>query len=456
MIKRFMAVLSAAALAVALVPAAAFAADSSAAAATNSYQVYAFREAQYGTPPNGDTSDEGMSFIIDVDYGAAVTVSDATAAVTSINTKDAVLLNGSAIATLPKATVEANGTRLLIKVPVAMAIMAGVLKTAQTPISGVTAGGQAVELPAINTQICTGLRFHVSSMTIGTATTPASTTVTIDQSAVVRSMNHVLWTSNGSSILDGVGNTQSTPAHHHSFFSFKLSDSASSIVTNATSKEALTAGYDITAKDDTVTITAKTAKAGEYLGIYNYDDAFLQGAGKSFSDHITGLTQPVVGQWAASAKGESYTYTGKAIKGDAVVSICALNYATYSMTEGTDYTISYSGSTTKAGKVTATITGKGIYKGSQTVTYKIAPTKGKITSLKAGKKSFTAKWSNTGATKFKVSYKVKSASKWSTKTFTKRSATVKGLKSGKTYQVKVTSVTTAGNTTTAVKTVKVK
>ena len=116
----------------------------------------------------------------------------------------------------------------------------------------------------------------------------------------------------------------------------------------------------------------------------------------------------------------------------------------------------FDGSTTKAGKVTAPITGNGIYKGSQTITYKITPTKGKITSLKAGKKSFTAKWSDTGATKFKVSYKVKNASKWSTKTFTKRSATVKGLKSGKTYQVKVTSVTTAGNTTTAVKTVKVK
>ena len=89
------------------------------------------------------------------------------------------------------------------------------------------------------------------------------------------------------------------------------------------------------------------------------------------------------------------------------------------------------------GKATVTITGDGGVTGTRTVTFRILPGKGTVKSLKAGKKSFTATASTVkGGVKYQFQYRLGSG-KWKSKISSATRVTVKKLKSGKTYQVKV-------------------
>ncbi|MBQ4361317.1 MAG: fibronectin type III domain-containing protein [Lachnospiraceae bacterium] len=89
------------------------------------------------------------------------------------------------------------------------------------------------------------------------------------------------------------------------------------------------------------------------------------------------------------------------------------------------------------GKATVTINGDGEVTGTRTVTFRILPGKGTVKSLKAGKKSFTATASTVkGGVKYQFQYRLGSG-KWKSKISSATRVTVKKLKSGKTYQVKV-------------------
>ncbi|WP_269478267.1 hypothetical protein [Hominibacterium faecale] len=125
------------------------------------------------------------------------------------------------------------------------------------------------------------------------------------------------------------------------------------------------------------------------------------------------------------------TYTGKAITQPVNVTAAGRTLAA-----GTEYTVAYSGN--KAiGKATVTITARGNYSGSISKTFTIKPAKGAIKSLKAGKKKMTVKVKAQSGAKYQIAYKVKGAKKYKTVKVSGTSKTIKKLKKGKTYTVKV-------------------
>ncbi|MBR1662846.1 MAG: hypothetical protein IJ696_00775 [Ruminococcus sp.] len=157
------------------------------------------------------------------------------------------------------------------------------------------------------------------------------------------------------------------------------------------------------------------------------------------------------------------TYTGKAIKPSPAVKVDGVK-----LEKGTDYTISYSDNK-QIGTAKITITGKGRYKGSKTVTFKIIPKKTKVTSLTSPKvKKLKVKYKKVaGVTGYQIKYSTsKKFTKKTTGTVTvkgagKLSKTIGKLKKGKTYYVKVRTYKTVKGTKyysgyTAVKKVKIK
>lgn len=138
-------------------------------------------------------------------------------------------------------------------------------------------------------------------------------------------------------------------------------------------------------------------------------------------------------------------YTGKAQKPKVTVANDGKK-----LTADKDYTVIYS-SNKKVGQGTVTVVGKGNYKGQTTVKFTIMPQTNKVSKLtnKAGKKllvklSKTIK--KTGAKGYEISYSTKKSFKGAKKVkTTKTSYTLKNLKKGKTYYVRVRSYAKIGS-----------
>ncbi|MGN0704192.1 MAG: hypothetical protein ACI4LD_06495, partial [Lentihominibacter sp.] len=132
------------------------------------------------------------------------------------------------------------------------------------------------------------------------------------------------------------------------------------------------------------------------------------------------------------------TYTGSAIKPAVTV-----KNGTTTLKSGTSYTVSYKNNT-NPGKATITITGKGNYTGTKTVTFKISPKKATVSALSstsAGKLKVTWK-KDTKASGYQVVIAKNKAFTSGKKTATVTSyktvsKTFTGLTKGKTYYVKV-------------------
>ena len=131
-------------------------------------------------------------------------------------------------------------------------------------------------------------------------------------------------------------------------------------------------------------------------------------------------------------------YTGKALKPAVTV-----KYNGKTLTNGSDYTVSYKNNV-KPGKATITITGKGSYTGTKSVTFNIAPKKETISKLTSAKKATLAvTWKkDTGATGYEVQIAKNSKFTSGLKkvTVTKNSTTTKTftkLSKGKKYYVRV-------------------
>ncbi len=90
--------------------------------------------------------------------------------------------------------------------------------------------------------------------------------------------------------------------------------------------------------------------------------------------------KPNLDEMSISLESTSLEYTGQALKPTATV-----NYDGTTLTEGTDYQITYSNNTNVTnGGATATITGKGAYEGSVQMTFSITPKKISVPSAKTG------------------------------------------------------------------------
>lgn len=119
------------------------------------------------------------------------------------------------------------------------------------------------------------------------------------------------------------------------------------------------------------------------------------------------------------------------------------------MAENKDYTVVYSNNK-NVGVGTAAIQGIGDYTGQESVSFQICPQKNKISKLRntAGCRIVVNFKKAAGATGYEISYaankKFKSAKK---KTSKKTTYTLKKLKKGKTYYVRVRSYKKVGKST---------
>ena len=145
---------------------------------------------------------------------------------------------------------------------------------------------------------------------------------------------------------------------------------------------------------------------------------------------------------------KGYTWTGKAIK----PKLAGLFVQSKVLKQGTDYTVAYKANKNVGiGKVV--ITGKGRFKGTLTLPSTINPKGTKLASLKAGKRSITAKWKAQAkqTTGYEVQYATTKAFKGATtvrvKGTKKTGAALKALKSGKKYFVRVRTYKVAGGKT---------
>jgi hypothetical protein len=131
--------------------------------------------------------------------------------------------------------------------------------------------------------------------------------------------------------------------------------------------------------------------------------------------------------------------------------------------QNTDYTLSYA-SNKNVGKATVTITGKGNYSGTAKTTFKIIPKTATFKKVKAGKKSIKLTLPTVAqATTYQIRYRIKGKKTWKTITLSAKikTKTIKKLKSGKKYQLQLSSYKTVAKVKYAsawgkVKTVKVK
>ena len=135
----------------------------------------------------------------------------------------------------------------------------------------------------------------------------------------------------------------------------------------------------------------------------------------------------------------TYTYNGK-VKKPAITAKDDKN----NVIPKSDYTVKYSSGCKNVGKYTATVTFRGDYSGSFVRSFQIIPKGTKIKSLKAGKKSFTVKWTaqKTQTTGYQVQYCLKKNFKKGAKTTTvgkNRTVSKKITKLGKkkTYYVRI-------------------
>lgn len=139
-----------------------------------------------------------------------------------------------------------------------------------------------------------------------------------------------------------------------------------------------------------------------------------------------------------------YDYAGRAFQ-----PVVSAFYGGTRLVSGTDYTVSYSANK-NAGIGKVAITGLGAYAGRITKAFTIRPTKPSMKSVKAVKGGFKATWrkkSRAEATGFQVQYSTsKSMKKAKTKAVKGTSKTIKGLKKGKRYYVRVRAYKTVGKT----------
>ncbi|MDR3225033.1 MAG: fibronectin type III domain-containing protein, partial [Clostridiales Family XIII bacterium] len=150
---------------------------------------------------------------------------------------------------------------------------------------------------------------------------------------------------------------------------------------------------------------------------------------------------------ASVAKIADQTFTGKAL-----TPVVTVTVAGKTLTDA-DYTVAYANNI-NVGTATVTITGKGAYaNGTKTATFKIvAPKVAKLTGvkIKAAKKAFTLSWKKASVTGYQIKYTTDKKFKKSIKTKTlKKNTTVKytikKLKKGKTYYVKVRAYNKVAN-----------
>ena len=244
-------------------------------------------------------------------------------------------------------------------------------------------------------------------------------------------------------------------------------------------------GYDSVSKDVKIVVSKKSLNNGLLTlseTSYVYDGAYKKPAatvtfggkvlqeGKDYTISYRNNLNVGVATVIATGMGDytgytskNFTITKRAMAGGTVSVASSVSFtgsnitpsvtvkvAGRSLTNGTDYTVSYSNNK-NVGKATVKITGKGKYGGVITKTFKINPAKQEIQKLTAKSKSFFVDWAQKGsATGYEIQYATNSKFTGAKKvTITNNKTdktTVSKLSANKKYYVRVRSYTTVGGT----------
>jgi hypothetical protein len=143
----------------------------------------------------------------------------------------------------------------------------------------------------------------------------------------------------------------------------------------------------------------------------------------------------------------AYTYTGSKIK--PTVSVTMNGKV---LKKNKAYTVTY-GTNKAVGEGTVTITGKGDYSGTQTVSFKINPAAVYITKAKAKKAKAVVSWKALklaeNVASYRIRYRETGTTAWTTLAVSKNisSITVKGLAHGQTYQFQARAVSKVNGVT---------
>lgn len=144
----------------------------------------------------------------------------------------------------------------------------------------------------------------------------------------------------------------------------------------------------------------------------------------------------VIPKLIAALERTKYTYNGR-VKCPAVT----VNSGGVTLIEGTDYKATYSSGRKTVGKYTVTINGTGNYSGKTTRSFTIKPATPIKKSIVSGVKKMTVKLSSKpsskGASYYQIAYKCKGTSTWRYIRTSSYYRTVKSLKKGKQYYVKI-------------------
>ncbi|MDR0853968.1 MAG: InlB B-repeat-containing protein [Clostridiales Family XIII bacterium] len=198
----------------------------------------------------------------------------------------------------------------------------------------------------------------------------------------------------------------------------------------------------LTVKDGSKTLVSGTDYTVSYNNNINAGTATVTITGKGNYTGTKSVTFKIV---PANASVFSVaTIKDQVNNGKAKSPILAVKHGSTTLKLNTHYMVKHSNNKS-VGTATITITGKGNYTGTKTVSFKIVPKATSVSKVTPTKKQLKITWGKvSGTTKYEVRYRVKGASKWKAKTVagTSKAYTAKNLKKGKAYQVQVRSYKT--------------
>lgn len=232
------------------------------------------------------------------------------------------------------------------------------------------------------------------------------------------------WTDKWGSVIDGAGKQ----------YTFKA-DSSSSPEYNAWFK---VCAHDNTNETVENIIPATTTADGSYDKVISCKDCNKEISRENVAiSHIDSVKLSTT----------SYTYNGS-VKSPSLT-VKDINGNT--LVKDTDYTVTTPSGRKNVGTYTYKATFQGKYSGTKSVSFKINPATAAIKSLTSGSRKMTVKMttkpSSKGASTYQIYYKQKGTSTWKKTTTTSYYKTIKSLKKGKQYYVKVRAYKKVGTTT---------
>ncbi len=249
--------------------------------------------------------------------------------------------------------------------------------------------------------------------------------------------------------------TPGTSMTYGTLFTLKGTITASSAITSVTAGVYNSSGKAVTSASATPNSTTFNVYELDEdvlfsqvpVGSYTYViEATVDGTTYTVLDYSFKVTARKLSNATISSINARYTYTGSKIKPTPKV-----KYSGTTLTKGTDYTVSYSNNKS-VGTATITIKGTGNYTGSVKKTFKIVPKKVSNLAVKSSSsKKITVTWTALKSVRgYQIQYSTSSDFS-NAKTVTvvgtsNKKKVISGLKSGKTYYVRIRSYSKVSGT----------